>query len=196
MNDMRRAGPDDIKKKAFSDSVCVFDKLRRCAIAGSLISNGRGMKRAREDLRSSGVYVKNSFPTERMNGAFVMKVGCMLAHFLSMCIKRCLYFRRVPRRGGSGHREIIQLELCNASSIKSITISPCFFCDISCKAAFVFSIFMLYLFVVWVHILRYKKASPKTPSAIFQFGRPPGGQIYLYHPRYIIIYSVRPSINS
>ena len=55
MNDMRSAGPDDIKKKAFSDSVCVFDKLRRCAIAGRLISNGRGMKRARKDLRSSGV---------------------------------------------------------------------------------------------------------------------------------------------
>ena len=110
MNDMRRAGPDDIKKKAFSDSVCVFDKLRRCAIAGSLISNGRGIKRARKDLRSSGVYVKKSFPTERMNGAFVMKVGCMLAHFLSMLVKRYLYSKSVPRRGGSGHREIIQLE--------------------------------------------------------------------------------------
>ena len=109
MNDMRSAGPDDIKKKAFSDSVCVFDKLRRCAIAGYLISNRRGIKRARKDLRSSGVYVKKSFPTELMNGAFVMKVGCMLAHFLSMCIKRYLYSRSVPRRGGSGHREIIQL---------------------------------------------------------------------------------------
>ena len=110
MNGMSSAWPDKIKKKAFSDSVCVFDKLRGCAIAGSLISNGRGIKRAREDLRSSGVYVKKSVSTERMNGAFVMKVGCMLAHFLSMCIKRCLYFRSVPRRGGSGHREIIQLE--------------------------------------------------------------------------------------
>ena len=111
MNDMRRAGPDDIKKKAFSDSVCVFDKLRRCAIAGSLISNGRGIKRARKDLRSSGVYVKKSFPAELMNGAFVMKVSCMLAHFLSMLVKRCLYSRSVPRRGGSGHREIIQLDV-------------------------------------------------------------------------------------
>ena len=111
MNDMRRAGPDDIKKKAFSDSVCVFDKLRRCAIAGYLISNGRGMKRAREDLRGSGIYVKNSFPTELMDAAFVVKVSCILAYFLSMCIKRYLYFRSVPRRGGSGHREIIQLEV-------------------------------------------------------------------------------------
>ena len=111
MDDMRRAGPDDIKKKSFSDSVCVFDKLIRCAIAGSLISNGRGIKRARKDLRGSGIYVKNSFPTELMDGAFVMKVCCMLAHFLSMCIKRYLYSRSVPRRGGSGHREIIQLEI-------------------------------------------------------------------------------------
>ena len=110
MNDMRRAGPDDIKKKAFSDSVFVFDKLRGCAIAGRLISNGRGMKRARKDLRSSGVYVKKSFPAERMNGTLVMKVGCIFAHFLSMCIKRFLYSKSVPRRGGSGHREIIQLE--------------------------------------------------------------------------------------
>ena len=187
MNDMRRAGPDDIKKKAFSDSVCVFDKLRGCTIEGYLISNRRGIKRARKDLRGSGVYVKKSFSTERMNGAFVMKVCCMLAHFLSMYIKRCLYSKSVPRRGESGHREIIQLELCNASSIKSITIIPCFFCDISCKVAFVFSVFMLYLFVVWVHILRYKKASPKTPSALVQFSRLPEGQIYLYHPRYIII---------
>ena len=98
MNDMRRAGPDNIKKKAFTDSVFVLDKLRRCAIAGYLISNRRGIKRARKDLRGSGVYVKKSFSTELMDGAFVMKVGCMLAHFLSMCIKRCLYSRSVPRR--------------------------------------------------------------------------------------------------
>ena len=43
MNDMRRAGPNDIKKKTFSDSIFVLDKLRRCAIAGHLISNGRGI---------------------------------------------------------------------------------------------------------------------------------------------------------